>query len=90
MRGSAIGPVLKYVIAQIMDLNEMGGCPMTHASIERVDYNRRAITLARVFRWLAAAGFSSLGELRVSFGLLLLPAAAGGALGYDSGAGEGT
>ena len=29
---------------------------------------------------LAAAGISSLGELRVSFGLLLLPAAAGGAL----------
>ena len=42
--------------------------------------NSRATTLARVLRWLAAAGFSSLGELRVSFGLLLLPAAAGGAL----------
>ena len=35
----------------------------------RVSYSRNA-----------AAGFSSLGELRVSFGLLLLPAAAGGAL----------
>ncbi len=32
------------------------------------------------YDWEAAAGISSLGELRVSFGLLLVPAAAGGAL----------
>ena len=43
--------------------------------------NSRAPILPRVFRWLAAAGISSLGELRVSFGLLLLPPASRGALG---------
>ncbi len=42
--------------------------------------NSRAIKLPRVLQALAATGISSLGELRVSFGLLLLPAAAGGAL----------
>ena len=38
--------------------------------------NSRATMLARVLHWEAAAGFSSLGELRVSFGLLLLRLAA--------------
>ena len=46
-----------------------------------------ALDFARVVPTIAATGFSSLGELRVSFGLLLLrlPARSG----YDSGAGEG-
>ena len=45
-------------------------------------------TSARLTNGEAAAGFSSLGELRVSFGLLLLRLAARSSC--DSGAGEGT
>jgi hypothetical protein len=33
------------LLPQIMDINDMGEWPTTHAPIERVDYNRRAISV---------------------------------------------